>query len=260
MEIQAKVRYINDEWRGRDDIPSISTRETRHANTSEFDVVIKDARDLGASDLDVEGFVLVDFPADIDFHDAASVQRSREGIVAPFLIDLTGAQTVFVTSHILRTEDQSSFINAYARFLHVDYPVHDDQIIEQQVLDQNGFKTPISEFDYAWFNLWTPFDHEVKQNALTVVDASSCVGDQYLDYYFSDSTRSVAAVPTYSNKHRFNYFSNMKPGEALVFKQRDSRHGKAKMCPHTAFYDPSVSDAPGRRSAEFRALCLFSRL
>ena len=257
---QAKVRYVNDEWRERDDLPYISTKETRRANTSAHDVMITDARTSQNSfNLDIHGFVLTAFSASLDFHDKSAIGESYQTHIAPFLCAVTGAQASFVTSHIVRTEDQSSYINAYARFVHTDYPVRGNRVVAERVLDENGHKTPIDDFDYAWFNLWTPFDHEVRQNALTLIDASTFNPDERLDYHFADSITAIASVPTYNKEHRFYYFSNMAPGEALVFKQLDSRDDKAKMCPHTAFYDTSIGDAPGRRSAEFRALCLFTK-
>jgi len=260
VDTQAKVRYVNEEWRTRDDVPYICTKETRRANTSEHDVVISDARYLNDQlDLDQQGFVLAEFEPVIDFHNKQVVTDSEQSVIAPFLCDFTGAQAAFVTSHILRTEDRSVYLNAYARFVHVDYAIRQEGIVEQQILDQHGFENPLDQFDYAWFNVWLPFDHEVKQNALTLVDATTFDPDERLDYYFSDSTTAVAAVPTFNRDHRFYYFSDMVPGEALVFKQLDSRPDKAEMCPHTAFYNPAVSAAPGRRSAEFRALCLFAR-
>ena len=260
MNAQAKVRYVNDEWRERDDIPYIGTKETRHANTSEYDVVIRDARDLQDSlDLNHQGFMLADFTANIDFRDESAVRRSQQTVIAPFLCEFTGAKAAFVGSYILRTEDQSSYLNAYARFVHTDYRIRNDSEVEQRVLDQMGYEANISDFDYAWFNVWLPFDHEVKQNALALIDASTFNPDERLDYRFSDSTNAIASVPTYNEDHQFYYFSNMLPGEALVFKQLDSRIDKAGMCPHTAFYDTTVGEAPGRRSIEFRGLCLFDR-
>lgn len=260
LDTRAKVRYVNDEWRDRDEAPYINTKERRRANTSEHEVAIKDARPmLDSLHLDRQGFTLADFGADFDFHDDVAIKNSYKTVIAPFLSEVTGAEASFVASHLLRTEDQSSYITAYARFVHNDYSTGINRISEQKILDDNEHQKLIEEYDYAWFNLWTPFDHEVKQNALTLIDASTFDPDDCMDYHFSESKTAIASVPTYSQDHEFYYFSNMQPGEALVFKQLDSRENKARMCPHTAFYDTSVTGAPGRRSAEFRALCLFPK-
>ena len=58
--VETQVRYLNEEWRERDETPRIGTRETRRANTSKHDVVVFDARNrLGDLSLDVNGFRLV---------------------------------------------------------------------------------------------------------------------------------------------------------------------------------------------------------
>ena len=54
----AKVRYINPEWRDKAETPRIGSRETRRANTSFRDVAIHDARvrhAAGGLDLDQAG-------------------------------------------------------------------------------------------------------------------------------------------------------------------------------------------------------------
>jgi hypothetical protein len=262
LDIHARVRYVNDEWRNRHELPYINTKESRHANTSEHEILITDARSLagaGSLDLDTNGFVLTDFPiTDLDFHDEEVVKNSYKTRISPFFCEVTGAESALVTNHIVRTEDQSSYINAYARFVHADYPIADEEL-ERRVMFQHGLGESVDQFDYAWFNIWAPIDRKVEQNALALVDAATINADEVVDYFFSDSANAIASVPIYDHAHRFYYFSNMEPGEALVFKQLDRRAGKARMCPHTAFYDTSVTNAPGRRSVEIRALCLFPR-
>ena len=47
--VPAQVRYINAEWKDRDEIPRIGSRETRRANTAFQDVTVADARPLDAN-------------------------------------------------------------------------------------------------------------------------------------------------------------------------------------------------------------------
>ena len=65
---------------------------------------------------------------------------------------------------------------------------------------------------------------------------------------------------TYNPAHRWFYFPEMEPGEALVFKCYDSLDdGRARFTAHTAFVDPATpADAPPRRSIEARALAFFT--
>lgn len=261
--VNAKVRYVNDEWRQRGERPFIYSRELRHSNTTEHDVTITDARNLqivGSLDLDANGFVLTEFPAEaMNFRDESVVSSRYQTDIAPLVQSLSGADAVFVCSHQIRTETPKSFVNAYARYVHCDYPMTTEGKNEQRILDKHGHRTPIGNVEFAWYNIWAPIDRVVEQNALTVIDASTLLDEQFVEYHYSKSTRSSGAVPIYDPAHRFYYFSNMSPGEAIVFKQLDSRRGIAKACPHTAFYDTAVKDVPGRRSIELRALCLFER-
>lgn len=105
---------------------------------------------------------------------------------------------------------------------------------------------------------------------VTIGDARPLVADGSIDierngftfaayeYHFtSRKDGGFAAIPTWSANHRFYDVSNMRPGEAFVFKQYDSRPGMPKVCPHTAFYGPLVGEnQPGRRSVEFRPVCI----
>lgn len=261
--INAKVRYVNDEWQLRAEPPFIYSKALRHANTTEHDVTIADARTLhldGALDLDVNGFVLTEFPAEaMNFRNESAVRSRYQTEIAPLVQSLTGADAVFVCSHQIRTETPKSFVNAYARYVHCDYLMTIEGKNEQRILDKNGCKTPIGTVEFAWYNIWAPIDRIVEQNALTVIDASTVLDEQLVDYHYSKSTRQSGSVPIYDPAHRFYYFSNMSPNEAIVFKQLDSRRGIAKACPHTAFYDTSVKHFYGRRSIELRALCLFER-
>ena len=57
--VNAQVRYLNPEWKGRTDRPSIGDRESRRANTTKREVQIHDAR-WREGGLDDAGFLLVD--------------------------------------------------------------------------------------------------------------------------------------------------------------------------------------------------------
>ena len=54
---------------------------------------------------------------------------------------------------------------------------------------------------------------------------------------------------------RWYYTKHMKPEEAYVFVEYESRKGRARFTPHTGFQDPATpKDAPIRESVELRAL------
>jgi len=64
---------------------------------------------------------------------------------------------------------------------------------------------------------------------------------------------------TYDPAHRWYWFPQMRPDEALVFKTFESeKTGRARWTAHTAFEDPTTPpDARPRESIEIRTLAFF---
>lgn len=261
--ISAKVRYLNSEWRDRDELAEIGSRETRRANTSFAEVAIHDARSrVGELDLDVHGFVLArNRSACPDFHDDEAVRRSYYPEIEHLVRRLTGAERVFFMSHQVRTENPKSFNDAYARFLHNDYGVGRTDEIAKWVLADHGIAfDDFRGYDFACYNTWQPIEREVQKNPLTLIDATTVDASDLVEYLytgFGDANRST--MPVYSPRHRFYYFARMQTDEVIVIKQLDSRSGRATLCPHTSFDDlTSPADALGRRNIEVRVLCAFA--
>lgn len=263
MTLRAAVRYLSDEWKTRTERPFIYSKETRHQNTTKRDVAIHDARPLvadGALDIERNGFTFSAYePRVADYTDDQAVKASYETAIAPLLRELSGPREVHVQSHQTRTENPKTFLGAYSRYIHCDYPMAPNPERVASLLKERGSAyAGARDLDYLWFNIWAPIDRPAEQNQLTVIDASTLADEDFQEYYFTPRTDGgYAAIPTWSANHRFYYVSNMRPGEAIVFKQYDSRPDRPKVCPHTAFYDPAVGENyPGRRSVEFRALCV----
>ena len=63
-------------------------------------------------------------------------------------------------------------------------------------------------------------------------------------------------VIEYNPAHRWYYYSNMRPDEAIVFKTSESDPNRAQLMPHGAFDNPlAPADAPPRVSLEMRGTC-----
>jgi hypothetical protein len=266
--VSARIRYVNPDWRGRTELPRISSRETRRANTRFYDVRIEDARPLqqkGELDLDTNGFVLVQHASGVeDFQDAAEVSRTYYPRIEALVQRLTGASQVVVHHHQIRTEDASSFNQAYARIVHCDFShVCAREKSRKLMVERSLCTDPETEqHDYAWYTTWQPFDREVQQNPLALIDASSLEGNDIVDFTVpeSGSDTVVASMPFHSPKHRHYYFPRMQTNELIVLKQLDTRPQKASLCPHTSFDDPTApANALPRRSIEARTLCVFPR-
>lgn len=266
MMIDAEVRYLKPEWKERDERAFIYSRETRHANTDLHTVHITDARPLVASGdvtLETNGMTLREHSVGgvEDYADEGAIRADYDQTILPLLQEVTGAEAVFMMAHQVRTENRDIFLNAYARFVHCDYPLTPSPGREKKLLEryQSPLAEEIDKRDYAWFNIWEAFDRPAEKSQLALIDATSVEDDDFAEYHFAKRREDgYAALPTRNPNHRFYYFSNMQPGEAAIFTQYDSRPGRPMVCPHTAFYHPGFpDDHPGRRSVEYRALAVF---
>ena len=271
MAIEAQVRYLDPAWLNRQDIPSIGDRESRRANTAKQTVAIADARaGLAAGEIGLDGNGFALFPhvsAVRDFQDDEEVKTVYYPEMEALVKRTVGADEVFITQHQVRTEDTSDFNKAYARFIHCDYSVATPRETSRRAIEKRGLRwRDYADCEFAWFNSWQPFDHQVLRNPLAVIDASSVTENDIVDYRYTgyanarraniqgmDAGRS--AMPVANPAHRFYYVSSMATDEVLLIKQLDTRPGFAKSCPHTSFDDPgSPPDAPPRRSIEVRMM------
>lgn len=261
--VAAKVRYVNAEWKGRDEIPRIGSRETRRANTSVQDIRVHDARpafEAGETSLEGCGFTLDrNLTAVRNFRDEEEVARVYYPEISKIVQRATGAAGVYVRSHLIRTEKPIDFNDGYARFVHCDYNMKRLTEMSEEVLADYGVE-PKPNWKYVWFNTWQPFDNPAINNPLAFIDWRSLPLDDVIDYFYTGNNRdSLVAAPVYNPNHRWCYFPSMTPEEILIFKQMDGRGGdRAIYCPHTSFDHPGVpEDAPPRRSIEGRMVAVF---
>lgn len=265
MTVHAAVRYLKPEWKGRDERAFIYSKETRHENTAKYTVAIHDARALvanGEITVAQNGIAFAEHPVRItDYGDEEAVRRDYAETMVPTLLEATGGKEAFMVGHQVRTEDPKTFLGAYSRYVHCDYPLRRTHERERNLLKERGspLADDIENVDYAWFNIWEAIERPAEQNQLTIIDAATTEADDFEEYLFtSDPKGGFAAIPLMNPNHRFLYFSKMQPGESVIFKQLDSRADKPLVCPHTAFYDPAIGeDHAGRRSVEYRALVIF---
>ncbi len=259
--LRADVRYLNQEWRGRDEVPEIGTRESRRSNTNKVEVEIHDGRD-GDFSLDRNGFVLrgaEGFPG--DYHDDAHVQGAYYPRVEDLIRAETGADEVFFTQHVVRTEDRSDFNKAYARFIHCDYRLRDPRDSAMELLKKRGVDVEAyRDAEFAWYNTWQPLDNDVEANPLAFIDATTLADDDIVEYCYTGfgNRDGRSSIPLWSPGHRFYYFRTMTPNEVLILKQLDTRSERATTTPHTSFDDPTTTlESKPRRSIEVRVMAVF---
>ena len=257
--IRTTLRYIKPEWKHRADAPGIGDRESRHANTALFEVDIHDARDEGSHSLDTSGFELVEGPPNAAGADRSRIKREHEPLMLELVKNHTAAAQTHLFHFIVRTEDQSDFNTAYSRFVHCDFNLRAMPAMTADLLARRGVE-PDPDWSYAWINTWQPFDHPVEQNPLATLDATSLGSDDLIDYRYTgyEGLDGLVAAPVYNPDHRWFTYSSMQPDEVLLTKQLESRPGRARQCPHSAYRLPDTPpDAAPRRSVEMRILAVF---
>ena len=260
---EAKVRYINAEWRDKDDSPRIGSRETRRANTAYQDVTIMDARsrlDTGDLNLNINGFMLSNSSTKVSsFRDEAEVAKLYYPEMQDLICRVSGASQAFVRGHLIRTEKPIDFNDGYSRFVHCDYNIRRLREMSLELLERHGV-TPQDNWEYVWYNTWQPFDHQVQNNPLAVIDWDSLPTRDVIDYYYTGrDLDSLVAAPVYSPDHQFWYFPMMETDEVLVTTQMDERPGNAAYCPHSAFDVLDAVDPLPRRSIETRLMAVFEK-
>lgn len=262
-DVPTTIRYLNSDWKDSAELPRIGDRESRRKVTELYDVQVKDARDIEDElDLATTGFNYYRLDADVvDFHNDQLVRALYYPQIEDFAKEATGASEVFVTNHLVRTEDTSNFNRAYARFVHCDYGIHTTQNVSETLLQNRGKNVEDYErAEYAWFNSWQPFDFQVERNPLCILDARTIEPGDVVEYLYTANEKEFrSSMPVWNPKHQFYYVSHMNTDEIFLLKQLETRDVQAKYCPHTSFDDPnSRLDAPPRRSIEVRMMCVFN--
>ena len=258
--VTAEIRFINPEWKHRKVPPRIGDRAGRRTHTTKHKVSIEDARGRETG-LDTTGFTLTRHKSCVtDFRDESAVKSTYYEEVGALVKQLVGADEVFVTHHILRTEDASDFLRAYARFAHCDYDIADPASNRKRALaDRREALDASPRWEFAWYNTWQPVDRAAIRNPLALIDARSIDPNDILPYYYSGSyAAGKGAIPLFKPDLRLCYFPRMTEEEVLVIKQLDTRPGRAIACPHTSFDIDAPPGTPARRSIEVRMVCAFA--
>jgi hypothetical protein len=216
--------------------------------------------------LEIEGFQLVQHQTAVtDFRDAEEVARVYIPEIQALIRRLTGAPKVTVTPNaVLRWGERAphpEFVNSRpGRFAHVDYSRGSFNDFAAVHLANDPGKARWLAGRYAAYNIWRVLTPPPQDIPLGLVDARSASyddvveGDAVIDAAGRPEMRFGSSLYRANPRHRWVYFSNMRPDEALVFKAFDSDRKRVQGCPHSAFDDPSCPPgAVPRSSCEIRA-------
>ncbi len=226
-------------------------------------VTIHDARQSSALGLDTSGFQLVRHRSALtelpEYADEARVRGVYYPEVERLLLAATGAEKVVIFDHTVRdstpNHGREGIREPAAR-------VHDDQTFASAPGRVRRHLSP-EEADrrlqrrFAIVNVWRPIEEPVRRWPLALCDARSIDTSDLVvtDHIYRDWKGETFSF-LYNTAHRWFYYPQQRPDEALLLKIYDSQtDGTARLTAHTAFDDPSSPpDAPHRRSIEVRTL------
>lgn len=234
-------------------------------------VTIRDLRpEKGKQSLHEEGFMLVDHQSAVgDFRDEDRIARIYMPEIEKLMLQLTGASKVLMTPRgVLRFSEKSgeygSRVNTRpARFVHVDFTSNALPMLLDPLLKAAGYSEPPGKRYFA-FNAWRVLSPPPQDVPLTLCDMRTIAE---ADLIPADAIFDAPGMPEWSfegylvrqnPKHRWCYFSNMKPDELLIFKSYDSEAHPLRCVPHVAFNDPNCPPGtPPRQSIEVRGYAFF---
>ena len=224
-------------------------------------VSVGNARALGASSLDGEGFRLVQHSwAAVNFLDPEEVRRVYYPELVRLLRETTAASKVVIFAHDVRSSDQSKQDGDRVRepvsSVHNDYtPRSAPQMVRENLPRVEAEHRLAKRF--AEINVWRPIRGPVLERPLAICDARSIAPEDLIatDRYLKHEVYMM----TFNPAHRWFYFPKMLAEETLLIKGFDSMlNGRARFTAHASFADPATpADAPARESIEARALLFF---
>ncbi len=228
-------------------------------------VAIRDGRELlGELSLDVNGFMLRPHETAVkDFYDPDEVKSVYYPEVERLLKRVTGAERVLVFDHIVRNrvlaERGEKGAREPAKFVHNDYTLKSAPRRVRDHFPEEADRLVKNRF--AEINVWRAIRGPVESSPLALCDALSIGADDAvpIDLVYRDRVGEIYGF-LYNPKHRWYYFPQMTPNEAILLKCYDSKDdGRARFTAHTSFDDPnSPPNAAPRESIEARALLFWA--
>lgn len=228
------------------------------------EVTISDARPLGCT-LDREGFTLVSHRSAVsDLTDLQAVADVHRDEIAELLQRVTGCDHVAMTPMgILRFSERlnanESHDNSHpARFVHVDIAREDAAAMRTK-----GAPEGRSVVRSAQYNVWRALSGPPQDVPLALCAWPSVAPDDLIDCEAIFDPLDGSPEWSFGNyllaenpNHRWYYYADMTPDEAIVFKTSESDPELAQLMPHGAFDNPLAGpDAPARVSLEMRGTC-----
>jgi hypothetical protein len=227
------------------------------------DVPIFDGRLIADQfSLDREGFALVKHPTIVkNYYDDNEIKRVYYPAVEAFLKATLKADRVVIFDHTVRKRVQGApdvrdgTPRQPATRVHVDQTDLSgrNRVFEHLPDEANE----LVKGRVQVINLWRPIRGPLRDAPLAMCDGQSVEPGDLIasDLIYPNRSGETYSVK-YNANHRWFYFPEMTPNEALLLKCYDSAtDGRTRFAPHTAFIDPTTPpDAAPRESIEVRTL------
>jgi hypothetical protein len=261
--VEAEINYLAP----MDTMPYFYARDHDRDNLAlePRQVTIEDARQaMPAPSLDREGFTLVRHKSAVtDFEDTEATATIYAREVEDLIRQVTGADHVVARGTVLRFSQQQNrdaYVNSLpAGFVHVDVSHESFAQFAAAGLGDHPDKEALLAGRYVGFNIWrvlTPPPQDLPLAicaANSVTEADRVTGEARVDGVGIEEFRFGSSLFRPSPRHRWYYYRDMNPDEALIFKQFDTAHPDIVGVPHVAFADSSAENPIPRASAEIRA-------
>jgi hypothetical protein len=212
--------------------------------------------------LDEQGFVFVEHKTQVkDFFDENQLRTIYYPEIEELIRSQSGASRVVIFDHALRSGDEAEREEKLVRNpvlqAHNDYTEWSGPNRLREILPDEADE--LLKRRFAIIQVWRAINRPIQSNPLALADARSIA---FEDLMVAERRYPHRVGQTYRLKfnpqHRWIYFPEMRPDEAIVFKVYDSDKKRARFTAHTSFDDPATpAGAPPRQSIEMRAFAFF---
>jgi len=213
--------------------------------------------------LDEQGFVFVEHKTKVnDFFDENQLKTIYYPEIEQLIRSQSGASRVVIFDHALRSGDtaerEEKLVRNPVLQAHNDYTEWSGPNRLREILPDEADE--LLKRRFAIIQVWRAINRPIQSNPLALADARSIA---FEDLMVAERRYPHRVGQTYRLKfnpqHRWIYFPEMRPDEAIVFKVYDSDKERARFTAHTSFDDPATpAGAPPRQSIEMRAFAFFA--